>query len=89
MVIFDLSAAILRGVSVLISFVASIVIPSKAMECLLPAIPIIVAIHVASAVATKSVGEKDSPFPSLSTGASVPSFAPEGPWTAEQCNCPS
>jgi len=78
-VIVDLSATILRGVSVLISFVVSIVIPSKVMECLLAAIPIIVAIQVAKAVATRSVGEKDSPFPSLSTGASVSSLAPEGP----------
>ncbi len=77
--IVDLSATILRGVSALISFVVSIVISSKVMECLLAAIPIIVAIQVAKAVASKSVGEKDSPFPSLSTGASVPSLAPEGP----------
>jgi len=79
MVIFDLSATILRGVSVLISFVVSIVIPSRLIECLLAAIPIIVAIQAARAVATKSVGEKDSPLPSLSTGASVSSLAPEGP----------
>lgn len=77
--IVDLSATILRGVSVLISFVVSIFIPSKVMECLLAAIPMIVAIQVANAVATRSVGEKDSPFPSLSTGASVSSLAPEGP----------
>ena len=68
-----------RGVSVLISLVASIFMPSRLIECLFAAIPIIVAIQVANAVATRSVGEKDSPFPSLSTGASVPSLAPEGP----------
>ena len=79
MVIFDLSATILRGVSTLISFVVSIVIPSRLIECLLAPIPIIVAMQAARAVATKSVGEKDSPFPSLSTGASVSSLAPEGP----------
>jgi len=79
MVIFDLSATILRGVSVLISFVVSIAIPSRLIEYLLAAIPIIVAIQAARAVATKSVGEKDSPLPSLSTGASVSSLAPEGP----------
>ena len=79
MVILDFKATIRRGVSALISFVVSIVIPSKVMECLLAAIPIIVAIQVANAVATRSVGEKDSPFPSLSTGASVSSLAPEGP----------
>ena len=77
--IVDLSAIILRGVSVLISLVVSIFMPSRLIECLLAAIPIIVAIQVANAVATRSVGEKDSPFPSLSTGASVPSLAPEGP----------
>ena len=79
MVILDFKATIRRGVSALISFVVSIVIPSKVMECLLAAIPIIVAIQVAKAVASKSVGEKDSPFPSLSTGASVSSLAPDGP----------
>ena len=89
MVIVDLSATILRGVSALISLVVSIFMPSKSIECLLAAIPMIVAIQVAKAVATRSVGEKDSPFPSLSTGASVSSLASEGPWTAEQCNCPS
>ena len=79
MVILDFKTTIRRGVSALISFVVSIVIPSKVMECLLAAIPIIVAIQVDKAVATRSVGEKDSPFPSLSTGASVSSLAPEGP----------
>ena len=84
MVIVDLSAAILRGVSVLISFVVSMVIPSSLTEWRLAEIPIIVAIQVAKAVATRSVGEKDSPFPSLSTGASVENVAPDGPWVAEQ-----
>lgn len=77
--IVDLSATILRGVSVLISFVVSMVIPSSLTAWRLAAIPMIVAIQVAKAVATRSVGEKDSPFPSLSTGASVSSLAPEGP----------
>ena len=77
--IVDLSAIILRGVSVLISLVVSIFMPSRLIECLFAAIPMIVAIQVANAVATRSVGEKDSPFPSLSTGASVSSLAPEGP----------
>ena len=79
MVIVDLSAAILLGVSVLISFVISMVIPSSLTEWRLAEIPMIVAIQVAKAVATRSVGEKDSPFPSLSTGASVERVAPEGP----------
>ena len=89
MVIFDLSATILRGVSLLISLVVSIFMPSRLTECLLAAIPMIVAIQVANAVVTRSVGEKDSPFPSLSTGASVDSLAPDGPWVAEQCSWPS
>ena len=84
MVIVDLSAAILRGVSVLISFVVSMVSPSRLTEWRLAEIPMIVAIQVAKAVATRSVGEKDSPFPSLSTGASVENVAPDGPWVAEQ-----
>ena len=84
MVIVDLSAAILLGVSVLISFVISMVIPSSLTEWRLAEIPMIVAIQVAKAVATRSVGEKDSPFPSLSTGASVENVAPDGPWVAEQ-----
>ena len=79
MVILDFKAAIRRGVSALISLVVSTVIPSNDSECLLAAIPMIVAIQVAKAVATRSVGEKDSPFPSLSTGASVASLLPEGP----------
>ena len=84
MVIVDFSATILRGVSLLISFVVSIVIPSSLTEWRLAEIPMIVAIQVAKAVATRSVGEKDSPFPSLSTGASVENVAPDGPWVAEQ-----
>ena len=79
MVIVDFSAAILRGVSLLISFVVSMVIPSRLTEWRLAEIPMIVAIQVAKAVATRSVGEKDSPLPSLSTGASVERIAPEGP----------
>ena len=79
MVIVDLSSTILRGVSVLISFVVSMVIPSSLTEWRLAEIPMIVAIQVANAVATRSVGEKDSPFPSLSTGASVERVALEGP----------
>ena len=89
MVIVDFSATILRGVSVLISFVVSMVIPSSLTEWRLAEIPMIVAIQVANAVATRSVGEKDSPLPSLSTGASVEREAPEGPWVAEQRSCPS
>ena len=39
----------------------------------------IVIIHVSIEVASKSVGEKDSPLPLLSTGASVISCLPDGP----------
>ena len=87
--IIDLSATILRGISALISFIVSMVIPSSLMEWRLAEIPMIVAMQVANAVATRSVGEKDSPLPSLSTGASVESVAPEGPWEAEQRSWPS
>ena len=38
----------------------------------------IVLMQPASAAPTRSVGEKDSPLPLLSTGASVESVAPEG-----------
>ena len=89
MVIVDLSATILRGVSLLISFVVSMVMPSSLTEWRLAEIPMIVAIQAAKAVATRSVGEKDSPLPSLSTGASVERVAPEGPCVAEQRSCPS
>src|SRR5437867_1726212 len=44
--------------------------------------------HVPSAVATKSVGEKASPLPLLSVGASVPIFDRDGPWVASQCKLP-
>ena len=84
MVIVELSAIILRGVSLLISFVVSMVIPSSLTEWRLAEIPMSVAIQVAKAVAIRSVGEKDSPLPSLSIGASVESVAPDGPWIAEQ-----
>jgi hypothetical protein len=49
----------------------------------------VVLIQVPSAVATRSVGENASPFPLLSVGASVGSFACEGPCVAEQCKSPS
>ena len=43
-----------------------------------------VAMHTPSPVATRSVGENDSPRPLLSTGASVSSVVPEGMWRAER-----
>jgi hypothetical protein len=52
-------------------------------------IPMVVSMHVPRAVATRSVGEKASPFPMLSFGASVSCFSPDGPWIAEQRSDPS
>ena len=87
--IFDFNATMRRGLSALISLAVTTSIPSREIECRLATIPMIVAMQAARAVATKSVGEKLSPLPSLSTGASVSNLRPEGPCTAEQCNCPS
>ena len=41
-------------------------------------IELVIMAQLASAVAQRSVGEKPSPLPLLSTGASVESVAPEG-----------
>ena len=49
----------------------------------------IVIMQAPRAVATRSVGEKLSPRPWLSTGASVTSVVPEGPWVARQRSPPS
>src|SRR5215467_3426051 len=51
-------------------------------------IPMVVLMHVARAVATRSVGEKASPLPLLSLGASVEIFDCEGPCVASQCKSP-
>src|SRR5690242_13730358 len=51
-------------------------------------IPMVVLMQVARAVATRSVGENASPLPLLSLGASVESFACEGPCVASQCKSP-
>src|SRR5215475_489996 len=51
-------------------------------------IPMVVLMQVARAVATRSVGEKASPFPLLSLGASVEIFDCEGPCVASQCKSP-
>ena len=48
----------------------------------------IVMMHVSIDV-SKSVGENDSPFPLLSTGASVIRVLPEGPCVAVQRRFPS
>jgi len=41
-----------------------------------------------SALATWSVGYKESPRPQLSTGAAVATEAGEGPWVASLCSSP-
>src|SRR5690349_24533933 len=51
-------------------------------------IPMVVLMHVARAVATRSVGEKASPLPLLSLGASVEIFDCDGPCVASQCKSP-
>jgi hypothetical protein len=48
----------------------------------------VVVMHVASAVATRSVGENASPLPLLSVGASVEIFDWDGPCVASQCKSP-
>ena len=51
--------------------------------------PMMVNMQEPQAVATRSVGEKVSPLPWLSTGASVAASDPEGPWTDLQRSFPS
>src|SRR4051794_14842456 len=48
----------------------------------------VVLMQVPRAAATKSVGEKLSPLPRLSVGASVEISDLDGPWTASQCSSP-
>ena len=77
-----------RGESLDISFCTDTVIPRKSTPRSSALIPIVVLMHVARAVATRSVGEKASPLPLLSLGASVEIFACEGPCVASQCKSP-
>ena len=51
--------------------------------------PMIVAMQVPKAVATRSVGEKEAPLPPLSTGASVIKVFLDGPWIAVHRSPPS
>src|SRR5947207_9955558 len=51
-------------------------------------IPIVVLMQVASAVATRSVGENAAPLPLLSVGASVEIFDCDGRCVASQCKLP-
>src|SRR3954454_3850932 len=77
-----------RGPSLDISFCTDTVMPRRSTPRSSAFIPMVVLIHVARAVATRSVGEKASPLPLLSVGASVGIFACEGPCVASQCKSP-
>src|SRR3982750_3790804 len=77
-----------RGGSFDISFCTDTVMPRRSTPRSSALIPMVVLMHVARAVATRSVGEKASPFPLLSLGASVEIFACEGPCVASQCKSP-
>ena len=66
------------------TFSVSAVMPTSLMPRRSATIPMIVIMQAPKAVATRSVGEKLSPLPWLSSGASVTSEPPDGPWTAWQ-----
>ena len=83
------SWAILRGRAGVMFFSTRAVQPSRAHPWRLATIPMIVRMQVLRDVATRSVGEKRSPLPWLSMGASVSRRVPEGPWLAWQRSCPS
>ena len=83
------SRRIRRGVSSDMNFRTFTSSPSSAISFRFATIPITVAMHAPSAVATRSVGENDSPRPLLSTGASVVRVLPDGPCVATQCRSPS
>src|SRR5207245_2998016 len=82
------SATIRRGASFDIFFFTSTVMPFRLTPSSSAFIPMVVLIQVPSAVATRSVGENASPLPLLSVGASVATFACEGPWVASQWRSP-
>lgn len=63
--------------------------PSSEMPFLSATIPIIVAMQLPNAVATRSVGENFSPFPWLSIGASVEIVLLDGVWVASQRSSPA
>ena len=69
-------------------FSNSAVAPSIFISIISALMPIIVSIQDASAVATKSVGEKASPFPLLSIGASVIILFPDLIWIASVLRAP-
>src|SRR5262249_39985171 len=84
----DGSATIRRGASLDISFCTDTVIPRKSTPSSCALIPMVVLMHVARAVARRSVGENASPLPLLSVGASVEIFDCDGPCVASQCKSP-
>src|SRR5215471_13975937 len=84
----DGKATIRRGGSLDISFCTDTVIPRRFTPRSSALIPSVVLMHVARAVATRSVGEKASPLPLLSLGASVEIFDCDGPCVASQCKSP-
>ena len=55
---------------------------AMSIPCVCAAMPMMVIIQLPSAVATRSVGEKASPLPWLSVGASVRIFVPDWTWVA-------
>src|SRR4030095_11799818 len=77
-----------RGGSLDISFCTDTVIPLRLTPRSSALIPMVVLMHVARAVATRSVGEKASPLPLLSLAASVEILAWDGPCVASQCKSP-
>src|SRR5213082_3353266 len=78
-----------RGASLDISLCTETLIPRKSTPSSCALIPMVVVMHVASAVATRSVGENASPLPLLSVGASVEIFDCDGPCVASQCKSPA
>src|SRR5207249_3115096 len=76
------------GASFDISFCTETVMPRKSTPSSCALIPMVVVMHVASAVATRSVGENAWPLPLLSVGASVEISDCDGPCVASQCKSP-
>ena len=82
------SRAIFRGGSVAMTFSTRAVHPLRSQLWRSATIPIIVMMQVLNAVAIRSVGEKRSPFPSLSVGASVSRTDPDRAWIDAQRSFP-
>src|SRR3954463_5672457 len=74
--------------SAFIFFSTSTLIPSRSKPMLRALMPITVSIHVASDVANRSVGEKRSPLPLLSVGASVSKADWDCRWVHSVLNSP-